>query len=95
MSVTFYFPDYQNPQLEMNVSNANACHLFRIAELSYSDDLCGKMSPDELHSMVYNLEQFILDHRNSSHLWRFTRYLMILSRMHGFAVGSGLSIAYC
>lgn len=96
MSINFWFPDYHNPRLAVNLNTTNACWLLRLAHIDYDPNcLAGDISPDELWELVYNLEQFILDHRSEDNIvYYHLRNLSKFSRLLGFAESSGLPLRY-
>jgi len=94
MSVTFFVPDYRNSGFELNVNNGNAGHLLRIGRVYDDGQLLGSFSPNEMASLIYNLREFILDHRNSPDMVRFTGYLVKLSVLQGIALAKQSPVAY-
>lgn len=94
MSVTFFVPDYRNSSYELNVNNGNAGHLLRVGRILDDGQLLGSLSTSEMASLIYNLREFVLDHRNSPDMVRFTGYLVKLSILHGIALATNSRIAY-
>ena len=95
MSVTFYIPGSRY-DTELNVSNSNAVHLLRIGRLYHTDELVGDISPTDMMGFLYNVEQFILDHRydKSFDTIRFLKYLIKLSTLTGIAVETQKNVSY-
>lgn len=96
MGINIWFPDYDHPAFKMHLATGNANRLLDIGGIKHDYDApAGELSPEELSSWVYELEDYIIKrHNDEPRLWLFARYLVVLSRMSGCALSNGLSVRY-
>ena len=96
MSVSFWFPDYIDPRFAVSLNNTNAGWLLRLAHIDHDPDCpSGEITPEELWELVYNLEQFILEHRADEDIvYYHLRNLNKFSRLLGFADSSGCTLSF-
>jgi hypothetical protein len=95
MSVSFWFPDYRSPRFEANLNTSNANWVLGLAEIDHDPNApVGELSPEDLRGLVYNLEQFIIGYPDNMWHYANVRYLVIFSRLLGFAESSGLPLRF-
>ena len=95
MSVSFWFEDYLSPEFEYSLNNVNASRVLKLAHIDHDpSDPYGKLSPDDIFNIVYNLECYILDHRDDPNLWLYVKYLRMFSKLEGCARSNGLTATY-